>query len=224
MRICFSLCRLFVAFSVFLCFFVAGSRESCPSNYVPFSCGIFSVCLPFFISAVQFSQLAVDTEVIHRKVQGAGWFQVPNTAVCVMYSSDRLRDGTCCTVFTSSVPWLVPTPKTWRASIFIGHNRLLSPKSHSHTLLLRLSPLCCLVCLFSLFVVDLAGRAMMAWLSLVSSLENRSSRALYDKRISQEVEGEALGDEFAGYVSAARVLLVCVCRPGKVLSAIYCSS
>lgn len=31
---------------------------------------------------------------------------------------------------------------------------------------------------------------------------NRSSRALYDKRISQEVEGEALGDEFAGYVSA----------------------
>lgn len=27
------------------------------------------------------------------------------------------------------------------------------------------------------------------------------SRALYDKRISQEVEGEALGDEFAGYVS-----------------------
>lgn len=28
------------------------------------------------------------------------------------------------------------------------------------------------------------------------------SRALYDKRISQEVEGEALGDEFAGYVSA----------------------
>lgn len=64
---------------------------------------------------------------------------------CVMYASDRLRDGTCCTVFTSSVPWLVPTPKTWRASIFIGHNRLLSPKSHSHTLLLRLSPLCCLV-------------------------------------------------------------------------------
>lgn len=31
---------------------------------------------------------------------------------------------------------------------------------------------------------------------------NLSSRALYDKRISQEVEGEALGDEFAGYVSA----------------------
>lgn len=29
------------------------------------------------------------------------------------------------------------------------------------------------------------------------------SRALYDKRISQEVDGEALGDEFAGYVSAA---------------------
>lgn len=29
------------------------------------------------------------------------------------------------------------------------------------------------------------------------------SRALYDKRISQEVEGEALGDEFAGYVSTS---------------------
>lgn len=28
-----------------------------------------------------------------------------------------------------------------------------------------------------------------------------SRRALYDKRVSQEVEGEALGDEFAGYVS-----------------------
>lgn len=32
------------------------------------------------------------------------------------------------------------------------------------------------------------------------------SRALYDKRISQEVEGEALGDEFAGYVSAISVV------------------
>lgn len=32
------------------------------------------------------------------------------------------------------------------------------------------------------------------------------SRALYDKRISQEVEGEALGDEFAGYVSNSCVL------------------
>lgn len=31
------------------------------------------------------------------------------------------------------------------------------------------------------------------------------SRALYDKRISQEVEGEALGDEFAGYVSGIGV-------------------
>lgn len=31
------------------------------------------------------------------------------------------------------------------------------------------------------------------------------SRALYDKRISQEVDGEALGDEFAGYVSAAAI-------------------
>ena len=29
----------------------------------------------------------------------------------------------------------------------------------------------------------------------------QSSRALYDKRISQEVSGEDLGDEFAGYVS-----------------------
>jgi hypothetical protein len=27
------------------------------------------------------------------------------------------------------------------------------------------------------------------------------SRCLYDKRISQEVSGEDLGDEFAGYVS-----------------------
>lgn len=32
------------------------------------------------------------------------------------------------------------------------------------------------------------------------------SRALYDKRISQEVEGEALGDEFAGYVSAISIV------------------
>lgn len=35
------------------------------------------------------------------------------------------------------------------------------------------------------------------------------SRALYDKRISQEVEGEALGDEFAGYVSTE----CCFCCP-----------
>ncbi|CAN0220769.1 unnamed protein product, partial [Discosporangium mesarthrocarpum] len=30
--------------------------------------------------------------------------------------------------------------------------------------------------------------------------DEKKLRALYDKRISQEVEGEALGDEFAGYV------------------------
>lgn len=37
------------------------------------------------------------------------------------------------------------------------------------------------------------------------------SRALYDKRISQEVEGEALGDEFAGYVSAECFLSALIC-------------
>jgi ribosomal protein S6E (S10) len=29
-------------------------------------------------------------------------------------------------------------------------------------------------------------------------------RTLYDKRISQEVNGEDLGDEFAGYVSGSK--------------------
>jgi hypothetical protein len=32
------------------------------------------------------------------------------------------------------------------------------------------------------------------------------SRCLYDKRISQEVSGEDLGEEFAGYVSALSVV------------------
>ena len=39
------------------------------------------------------------------------------------------------------------------------------------------------------------------------------SRALYDKRISQEVDGEALGDEFAGYVSAAARNCSVFCYP-----------
>ena len=43
----------------------------------------------------------------------------------------------------------------------------------------------------------------------VATCINFFSRALYDKRISNEVLGEDLGEEFAGYVSlnAASVLI-----------------
>ena len=37
--------------------------------------------------------------------------------------------------------------------------------------------------------------------------DEKKLRALYDKRISQEVNGEDLGEEFAGYVSIIIILL-----------------
>ena len=42
---------------------------------------------------------------------------------------------------------------------------------------------------------------------VVATYVNFSSRALYDKRISNEVLGEDLGEEFAGYVSLMATLV-----------------